>query len=103
MSKKLTKIGLGFLCLIPFLPCVSFVLPGTTQVSPSTVIKAPAQYPYEQVNTLNNWEKWSPWHQMDTAMTLSYEGPESGAGAKYSWISEEMGNGSLAITNSQSN
>jgi effector-binding domain-containing protein len=98
MLKTLKRTGLGLAALITLLICVSFILPGKVHVSRSTVINAPAQSAYDQVNTLKNWEKWSPWHQMDTTMLLVYEGPAAGQGARYAWESAAMGNGSLAIT-----
>src|SRR5688572_25290438 len=98
MVKIYKKIGLGFLGLITLLICVSFVLPSEVHVSRSAIIKAPAYAAFDQDNNLKNWEKWSPWHEMDTTMQLVYEGPEAGAGAKYNWESTEVGTGSLAIT-----
>ncbi|MFC5270235.1 SRPBCC family protein [Adhaeribacter terreus] len=100
--KLLKKLGLGFLGLIALLIAVSFLLPGKVRVERSLIMKANAETTFEQVNNLKNWEKWSPWHQMDSNMQLTYEGPQAGQGAKYSWISEELGNGSLTIAESKS-
>ncbi|KAA9346161.1 SRPBCC family protein [Adhaeribacter soli] len=99
--KLLKKLGLGFLGLLTLLIAVSFLLPGKVRVERSLVMKASAATTFEQVNTLKNWEKWSPWHQMDPNMKITYEGPEAGTGAKYSWVGEEMGTGSLTIAGSQ--
>ncbi len=99
--QTLKKIGLGFFGLLVLLVAVAFVLPGKFHVERSLVIKAGAEPVYNQVNTLKNWEKWSPWHEMDTTMALTYEGPEAGNGAKYSWVSNEMGTGSLTIADSK--
>ncbi len=62
-------------------------------------MNASPEIAFEQVNNLKNWEKWSPWHHIDTAMQLSYEGPAAGANAKYSWKSKnpQVGEGSLTI------
>ncbi|HSI89708.1 MAG TPA: hypothetical protein VK927_01265, partial [Adhaeribacter sp.] len=99
--KILKKLGLGFLGLATLLIVVSFFLPGKVHVERSLIIKAGAEPVYQQVNTLKNWEKWSPWHEMDPNMQLSYQGPEAGEGAGYSWVSQEVGNGSLTIAASQ--
>ena len=101
--KTLKKIGLGFFGLLVLIVLVAFLLPGKVHVERSLVIKAGAAPVFNEVNTLKNWEKWSPWHQMDSTMKVTYEGPEAGAGAKYSWIGEEMGAGSLQISESQPN
>jgi effector-binding domain-containing protein len=103
--KLLKKLGLGFLGFITLLIAVSFLLPAKSHVERSLVIKASAEPVFAQVNNLKNWEKWSPWHKLDPKMKLTYEGPESGAGAKYSWTSDmdEVGNGSLTIKESKLN
>ena len=101
--KLFKKLGLGFLGFIALLIAVSFLLPGKMRVERSLVMKASAATTFNQVNTLKNWEKWSPWHQMDSTMNVTYEGPEAGSGAKYSWVSEKMGTGSLTIAESQPN
>ncbi|MBK0403036.1 SRPBCC family protein [Adhaeribacter sp. BT258] len=101
--KLLKKLGLGFLGLIALLIAVSFLLPGKVHVERSLVMKAKAETTFNQVNNLKNWEKWSPWHQMDPNIQLTYEGPEAGVGAKYSWTSNEVGNGALTIAESQAN
>jgi len=57
---------------------------------------------FDQVNTLKNWEGWSPWHHIDPNMVLTYSGPASGVGARYDWQSNDknVGNGSLTVTGS---
>lgn len=103
--KLLKKIGLGFAGLVALLVAVGFMLPRQVHVERSLVMQAPPAAAFEQVNTLKNWEKWSPWHQIDPKMKLTYEGPEAGAGAKYIWFSdhEKVGNGSLTIKTSEPN
>lgn len=80
----------------------SLFLPSKGVMESSMRIHAPASVVFPYVNTLKNWEKWSPWQKMDTNMKLTYEGPEAGVGAKYNWKSENknVGFGSLSITES---
>lgn len=101
--KTLKRIGLGFFGLLVLLVLVAFLLPGKMHVERSLVIKAGAEPVFNQVNTLKNWEKWSPWHQMDSTMQVSYQGPAAGTGASYSWVGEQMGTGSLEIRESKPN
>ncbi|MDX5347212.1 MAG: SRPBCC family protein [Hymenobacteraceae bacterium] len=98
----LKKIGLSILALLVVLVAVGFMLPAKVHVERSLVIKAKAEPVFHQINNLKNWEKWSPWHQMDPEMQLIYAGPEAGIGAKYSWTSnhERVGNGALTIKES---
>jgi Polyketide cyclase / dehydrase and lipid transport len=100
--QALKKIGLVVLALIAVLFVISLFLPSKVTVVRSAVLKAPAPVVFEQVNMLQNWERWSPWHTIDPQMLLSYEGPDSGKGAKYNWFSKhpDVGNGSVTITES---
>jgi len=79
-----------------------FFLPRTVSVSRSVMIKGSVDDIFEQVNTLKNWEKWSPWHHLDTTMTILYSGPGKGIGASYSWKSgnKNVGTGKISIINS---
>jgi hypothetical protein len=89
--------------LIPGLFVISLFLPATVKVVRSRVVPATVAAVFQQVNILRNWEGWSPWHQLDPAMQLSYQGPESGVGASFSWKSKlrHVGHGSLTITESR--
>ena len=100
--KILKRILLTLVIIIGLAVIVAFFLPRKVKVQRSIVINAPVEVVFEQVNTLKNWEKWSPWHKLDTAMKITYEGPASGAGASYTWASnhEHVGNGKLTIESS---
>ncbi len=98
--KTLKKVLLILGILILLIVIVGFCLPSKVHVERSIIIKAPVNMAYEQVNTLKNWENWSPWHKIDPKMGLTYAGPASGKGASYSWTSTNgsVGNGTLTIT-----
>jgi hypothetical protein len=54
------------------------------------------------VNDFHRWNDWSPWAKIDPFMKQSYEGPESGQGAKYSWAgNDDVGEGKMTILESQ--
>lgn len=100
--KFLKKIVIALALIIGIVLIVGFFLPSKIHVERSLQMNAPAEVVFEQVNTLKNWEKWSPWHRIDPNMKLTYEGPESGNGASYSWQSEHknVGDGKLTIVKS---
>ncbi|WP_157306608.1 SRPBCC family protein [Chitinophaga tropicalis] len=89
--------------LIPGLFIVSMFLPATVKVRRTRVIPASPSRLFEQVNVLRNWERWSPWHQVDPTMQLKYNETSSGAGARYTWQSKhrQVGKGSMTITESR--
>ena len=75
-------------------------MPSERVVTREIDIYAPADSVFEQFNTLKYWKKWSYWDQADSTMKSTYNGPESGVGATHSWESEQMGNGTLTIIES---
>lgn len=75
-----------------------FMIPREWTVSRSITINAPAEEIYPHVANLRNWQTWSPWtKEKDPTQVYTYEGPESGLGAKWLWTSEKMGKGVLEI------
>ncbi|MGL4577213.1 MAG: SRPBCC family protein [Burkholderiaceae bacterium] len=70
-------------------------------VARSVTINAPADKVYALVANPREWKKWSVWNQRDPAMQITYEGPESGAGAKWTWKSKSEGDGSMTFTKAE--
>lgn len=69
------------------------------RVSRSNIIYASPAALYQQVNTLRNWQSWSPWAKIDPNAKIIFEGPESGVGAVMHWEgNKKIGKGSLTIT-----
>jgi hypothetical protein len=66
----------------------------------SVIIDADQKVIFDQVNTLRNWEQWSPWVKMDPEIKITYDGPASGVGASYSWVGTKTKEGTLTITES---
>jgi effector-binding domain-containing protein len=97
------KFLLGLLGLCILLVLVGFLLPGKFEVTKSLTIQAPAAYSFEEVNGLENWEKWSYWNTLDTGMQVTYGETRAGVGGWYSWESEDLGSGKLLITESVPN
>uniref|UniRef100_B0SUT4 Polyketide cyclase/dehydrase n=1 Tax=Caulobacter sp. (strain K31) TaxID=366602 RepID=B0SUT4_CAUSK len=59
--------------------------PNTFRVARSTVIKAPPEKIYAQIEDFHAWRAWSPYETLDPAMTRTYGGPASGLGSTYAW------------------
>ncbi|MEX1188342.1 MAG: SRPBCC family protein [Bacteroidia bacterium] len=99
--KLLKTIGLSILGLLILLVIIGFFLPSTSIVERSMVINASPAIVFDQVNTVQNWEKWSPWKEMDPEMVNTYGDQPSGTGAYYTWIGPKAGEGKLTITESE--
>jgi effector-binding domain-containing protein len=100
--KILKIIGLSTVGLIFLIVIVSFFLPGTSHVERSIIIQSEASVPFSLVNNLTEWRQWSPWHKLDTGMTIVYSEPSDGEGASYTWKSanDQVGAGKLTIVKS---
>jgi hypothetical protein len=94
------KILLGILVVIvAFLGFVA-MRPAHYRVERSTEVAAPAEVVFDHVDAYKAWPEWSPWEKQDPAMEKTYEGPERGVGAMYSWKSSKVGQGKMTTLES---
>ncbi|MEM6631411.1 MAG: SRPBCC family protein [Bacteroidota bacterium] len=65
----------------------------------SVEIEAPIDHVWEQVNSLQDMDKWSPWNEYDPNMEKEWSGAEGSVGSTQSWVSdhENVGVGSQTI------
>ena len=64
----------------------------------SITIDAPADVVHALIVDLHQWEEWSPFNDLDPAMTRTYTGPESGVGATCAWRgNRKAGEGSMTV------
>ncbi|MBL7922922.1 MAG: SRPBCC family protein [Bacteroidia bacterium] len=93
----LKKIFIVLLIVAAIAAVIGWMLPSSLHLERSLNMKAPLPAIYDQVNTMKNWEGWSPWKKMDPEMKVTYNDIASGPGASYSWIGPESGEGKLTI------
>jgi len=98
---KILKIVIFvFATIISAFLIIAALLPKQFHVEQSIEIDRPVEFAFNEVNTLQNWENWSPFDDEDPEMKHFYNGPASGLGANSSWESEKQGNGSMTISES---
>lgn len=98
---KFLKILGWILALLVVLAIVlAFVLPTKHHVEAEHTIDASKTMIYNAINDLNAHEIWSPWKKNDPSMKFDLGEKTIGKGATYSWTSENSGNGSYTITDS---
>lgn len=97
---KLKTILIVLACLVGLWLITATVMPSKSVIARKTEINAPADTIFKEINTIQNWKKWSYWEKADPNMASNYSGPESGIGATHTWKSEKMGNGKLTIIES---
>ncbi|HOY48271.1 MAG TPA: GyrI-like domain-containing protein [Flavobacteriales bacterium] len=98
--KVLKIIGLSLVGLILLCVIIGFIMPAKSVCERSMEMKASPAVVFDQINTLKNWDKWSPWKEMDPKMVNTYNEIPSGKGAIMSWEGPESGKGKMTITES---
>lgn len=93
--KTLGLVVVGLLALVVLL---SLIAPKEVITSSSTTINADPATVFQVVNELPTWERWSPWQRRDATIKNEYSEKKAGAGAYYTWTSENSGSGQLTIT-----
>jgi len=92
--KALKIIGITVLALVVVIVVtVSFMSP-KTHMERSAIVNAPPASVLEEFSNFRKFNEWSPWATMDKEAKYTFEGPESGVGAKMSWDGPESGKGS---------
>jgi effector-binding domain-containing protein len=100
--KVLKWIFIVMLVLIGAFVAGGFVLPDTTHVERSTVIDAKPATVFTVLNGYRQFNRWSPWADLDPKTQYTWSGPLTGVGAKESWVSQDpnVGTGSQEILES---
>lgn len=94
---------LYILVFLALLLLAGFLLPREVALERSVYITKSPQVVFPYVNNLRNFNRWSPWYELDPGARYKYSGPGKGAGAEMRWSSEKpsVGNGSQTITASE--
>lgn len=91
------------IALVAIVLAVAAFLPKERTFSQSINIEKSPRLIFAQVNSMKNWENWSPFQEADTEMTSEYSGPEFGVGSRQDWKSKVNGDGSMIISESIGN
>ena len=98
----LKKIVVGLIAIVTGFAMLVFLQPDEMQVTRSIAVAAPAPAVFDQVNTLRNWDGWSPWAKLDPNAKNSFEGPAAGVGAGFAWSgNDKVGEGRMKIVDSR--
>lgn len=103
--KILKFIGLGLVAIVVVAVIYGSFQPKEGQIERSIVIERSPEVIYPEVSTMKSFNEWSPWFTIDPETKYTYEGPESGVGAKMSWESDhpDVGAGSQWIVEATEN
>ena len=81
----------------------AYMLPRHVRVERSATIAAPKATLFTLLNSFKQFNRWSPWFELDPEAKYTYEGPGAGVGAKLTWVGnpQTLGSGSQIITASE--
>jgi hypothetical protein len=95
----LKKTLIAFAALLGLVFVIGLVLPSRFRVERSTTIHAPSEAVYAAVANLERWQDWAPWNARTYPGTRwRTGGAQVGVGAVHSWSGEDVGNGTLSLT-----
>lgn len=105
MKKLLKAIVWVLAALVVIFIGGGYLLPDEVNLQRQTVINAPPEKVFALVSGYKRFNEWSPWAELDPKAVYTFEGPESGVGAKMSWASNDpsVGAGSQTVTESVPN
>lgn len=94
----LKTIGSVIVLAVVVILIIAATKPDTYVVERTATINATPDKVAALVNDFHNWNKWSPWAQLDPSMRVTYAGSPSGPGAIYEWKgNSKVGSGRMQI------
>jgi len=82
------KVGLVILLLLAAFVVTGYLLPKRVHIERSITINRPANMMFELLNGYTHYKEWSPWAERDPQVQFTISGPETGVGARLSWIGD---------------
>lgn len=82
------KAGLIVLLLFAAFIVTGYLLPKQVHIERTITIDRPVTMMFELLNSYRYFNEWSPWAERDPKAEFVISGPESGVGARISWIGE---------------
>jgi uncharacterized protein YndB with AHSA1/START domain len=98
MLKVLKWLVIVLIGLIVLLFAGGYALSPEFKAVRSLTVSAPAQKIYPLIADPRQWKNWTVWNRRDPAMTMTYSGAPSGAGAAWEWKSKTQGDGKMTFT-----
>jgi effector-binding domain-containing protein len=84
----LKKVGLVILILLAAFVVTGYLLPKQVHIERSISINRPANMMFELLNGYRYYNEWSPWAERDPQAEFVVSGPDTGVGARLSWIGD---------------
>ena len=102
--KILKVLVISVVSLVVVLVGIGLLLPESAHIEREVTVKAKPEAIFPLLNNLHEFNRWSPWSDLDPNMIMTYEGPVQGVGAKMTWSGDSaVGSGVQQITESVPN
>jgi len=82
------KVGFIVFFLVAVFVVTGYLLPKEVHVERSITVDRPASMMFELLNSYRDFQSWSPWAKRDSKAEFIISGPDSGVGARMSWIGD---------------
>ena len=82
------KVGLVVLLLLTAFVVTGYLLPKQVHIERSITVDRPVTMMFELLNSYRYNSEWSPWAERDPQAEFILSGPDSGVGARMSWIGD---------------
>ena len=82
------KVAAFALILFSIFVITGYLLPRYVHIERSITIERPASMMFEILNGYRYYKEWSPWADRDPNVEFIASGPDSGIGARLSWIGD---------------
>jgi hypothetical protein len=100
--KVLKWVGISIFILVVIALVAAALLPKNFKYERSIVVNKPIDTVFEYVKLIKNQDNYGVWQLSDPNMSKTYQGTDGTVGFRYSWKSEEMGEGTQTITQLES-
>jgi polyketide cyclase/dehydrase/lipid transport protein len=95
------KIAIAAVVLVALPAVVVATRAAAFRIQRSTVIAAPAEVVFAQLDDFHRWSAWSPYERMDPSLSRSFQGAPSGVGAVYHYAGGRVGEGRMTVVESR--
>ena len=82
------RVGIVVLLLIAAFVVTGYLLPKQVHIERSITVERPVTMMFEILNGYRHFNEWSPWSKRDPKALFTISGPESGVGARMSWVGD---------------
>lgn len=97
------KILLGLAALFAVLLIIGFLLPSKMELSRTTLIQSDPSVVFGVVSDFDQFNNYSPWHEMDPEAKTMISGTKNEKGYTYAWDGEKTGKGAMTLLESVPN